>query len=182
MTDVETESLLRELRILKDRAEIQDCLVRYCRGVDRLDWELAASAYHPDAIDDRGAITGSPPEYLAWLRPIIEGADGTSHNICNMTFDISGDAAHTEAYVMTAVWMKGGAQVMMGGARYISRFERRDGVWKLAHQEAPMDFTFAAPTNTMPDGALLGKRSREDRSYLRPLVPSSEAQARLNRR
>ena len=36
------------------RDEIRELLTRYCRGVDRMDAELIASAYHPDAIDEHG--------------------------------------------------------------------------------------------------------------------------------
>ncbi len=39
-----TEQAIREFL---DRQEILDCIHRYCRGVDRLDAELLASAYHP---------------------------------------------------------------------------------------------------------------------------------------
>ena len=50
------EDLSRRLRALEDRNEILDCLARYARGMDRLDRELARSAYHDDAIDDNDEI------------------------------------------------------------------------------------------------------------------------------
>jgi hypothetical protein len=34
-----------------DRWAIHDVLVRYCRGVDRLDADLVRSAYHSDAVE-----------------------------------------------------------------------------------------------------------------------------------
>lgn len=178
MTEEELQELRRDVRYLKDRAEIRDCLLRYARGVDRLDWDLAATAYHPDAIDDRGAITGTRDEYLKWLHPIIESASGTSHSITNMTYDIDGDTAHTECYVITAVWSEDKHEVMMGGARYISRLERRNGEWKLIRQEAPMDFTYLVPTQILPPGALRSLRSHDDRSYQRPLDLTAEARQR----
>ena len=178
MTEEELQELRRDVRELKDRAEIRDCIVRYARGVDRLDWEMAASAYHPDAIDDRGAMTGTRDEYLAWLRPILEGCSGTTHAVTNISYDIDGDTAHTESYVITAVWSGDGQTVMMGGARYISRLERRDGEWKLIRQEAPMDFTYVVPTQELPPGALRSLRSRDDRSYQRPLDLTDEARKR----
>ena len=46
--DAETAALVREL---KDRQEIYDCIMRYCRGIDRLDRDMLLSAYHPDAVD-----------------------------------------------------------------------------------------------------------------------------------
>jgi hypothetical protein len=39
----------RKLLDRLDRAEIQDCLTPYARGMDRLDRELARSAFHEGA-------------------------------------------------------------------------------------------------------------------------------------
>jgi hypothetical protein len=173
-----TEDLARELRYVRDRLDIMDCINRYCRGVDRFDFELMKSAYHADALDDRGAFVGHPTQYADWLRPILEDAAGTSHNVSNISCEIEGDSAHTESYVITCVWSKDGKSVLMGGARYIDRLERRGGVWALAHREASMDFTFRAETQQLPAGALRGTRSREDRSYVRPLDLSPDAKRR----
>lgn len=57
------ESLVREL---KDRQDIRDCLVRYCRGVDRFDREMVRSAYHPDAMDDHGDFVGGVENFIDW--------------------------------------------------------------------------------------------------------------------
>ena len=178
MTDEDLEALARDIRCLKNRAEIHDCLLRYCRGVDRLDWELAETAYHPDAIDNRGAITASFKDYLAWSRGNIETAAFTSHNMSNTTYDIDGDEAHGETYVLTMVVAADEARVTLGGARYLSRLERRDGEWRLIRQETAMDYSFTAPTNALPPNALRSLRSREDRSYARPLDLTAEARAR----
>jgi SnoaL-like domain len=172
------EQLAREVRYLRDRLDIVDCINRYCRGVDRLDVELVNSAYHADAMDDRGAFVGHPSEYIEWLLPILKDAAGTSHNVSNISCEIQGDIAHAESYVITCVWSKDGKSVVMGGARYIDRLERRQGVWALAHREAPMDFTFRAPTQQLPPGALGGTRSPDDRSYTRPLGLSPDAKRR----
>ena len=178
----EFEVLQAGLRQLQDRAEIRDCLMRYCRGVDRLDWELAESAYFPDGIDNRGAITAHPKDYLAWSRKNIEPASWTSHNISNITYDIAGNTAHTEAYVMTFVGSPDGEKVTIGGARYISRFERRNGEWRLIRQETAMDYRFTTAVEHLPPGALRGRRDKSDRSYDRPLDLSAEARARFESR
>lgn len=174
----EFEELRRDVQYLRDRAEIRDCLLRYCRGIDRLDWDLAETAYHPDAIDNRGPITANPREYLAWSKQHLEPVSWASHNISNMTYDIDGDTAHTETYVMTFVGSPDEGEVTVGGARYISRFERRDGKWRLIRQETAMDYRFTAATDPLPPAALRGKRDRTDRSYDRPLELTDEARAR----
>ena len=40
-----------KLQQLLDEAEIRRVHIRYCRGIDRMDWDLVRSCYHPDAID-----------------------------------------------------------------------------------------------------------------------------------
>lgn len=181
MTDLDAtdlKSLAREVRYLRDRLDIQDVIFRYCRGVDRFDIDLIKSAYHADAMDDRGAFVGHPPEYIKWLMPILEHAGGTSHNVSNISCEIDGDTAHADSYVVTFVWKKDGTSVLLGGARYIDRLERRNGKWAIAHREAVMDFTFSADTTPLPPGALVGSRGPDDRSYLRPLGLSADAQRR----
>lgn len=175
-------TLARDVRYLKDRAEILDCINRYTRGADRLDRDLLLSAYHPDATDDRGAFTGNPEARVEWLLAFLRTLDHTSHHISNFTIEIDGDVAHCESYVITTLLPKGSETVSIGGARYIDRFERRGGEWRIAHREAVMDFTFTAKNDGIPPRALTGLRGTADRSYARPLTLSTEGRARMERR
>ena len=52
-----TDRLLIEL---VDRHEIHQVLLRYARGLDRLDNALARSCYWDDAIEDHGHFVGTP--------------------------------------------------------------------------------------------------------------------------
>ena len=63
--------------------------------------------------------------------------------------------------------------------RYIDRFERRAGDWRIAHREAVMDFTFTADNNGIPPRAMQGLRGPADRSYARPLALTEEGRARM---
>jgi hypothetical protein len=181
------EALARDIRRLKDRAEIEDCIQRYCRGADRLDRELLLSAYHEGATDDRGAaFTGSPAQFVDWLFPQLGNLDGTAHVVCNTLSEIDGDTAHAESYVIFEVWRhaRDGQEgfASMGTARYLDRLERRDGVWGIVHRECPMDVTFRAQIGPPLSGAILGARDRADRAYARPLEPTPEARSRLEAR
>ncbi|MER2157629.1 nuclear transport factor 2 family protein, partial [Rhodococcus sp. (in: high G+C Gram-positive bacteria)] len=40
----------RALQDLIDKQAIREVVLTYCRGIDRLDFDLVRSAYHPDAI------------------------------------------------------------------------------------------------------------------------------------
>ncbi len=180
MAATDPEALAKEVRYLRDRFDIQDAIHRYSRGIDRLDPPLLESAYHADAIDDRGAFVGSPSEFVAWVFPHVGGAGGTSHNISNITCEIDGDEAHTETYITFAVWSADGTTVSVGGGRYLDRLQRRDGVWGIIRRETIMDYVFQTPSNPLPSNALSGVRDKSDRSYLRPLDLSADARKRLD--
>ncbi len=179
MSDVDLAALARDVRYLRDRADILDCMSRYTRGADRLDRNLLLSAYHEDATDDRGAFTGGREARIDWLLKFLETLGHTSHHISNFTIEIDGDVAHAESYVLTSLMPKDGSTVTLGGARYIDRFERRCGEWRIAHRESVMDFSFTVPAGNLPLGALRGLRGPEDRSYARPLILSEAGLARL---
>jgi len=55
-----------KLQNLVDEAEIRQVHIRYCRGIDRMDWALVRSCYHPDAIDRHGAYEGGVEGFIEW--------------------------------------------------------------------------------------------------------------------
>ncbi len=179
MTEAELEKLAADVRYLKDRADILDCMNRYTRGADRLDMELMLSAYHEDATDDRGAFTGGPRERAKWLFKFLSSLDHATHHITNFTIDIDGDIAHCESYVITTLIPKDSKEATLGTARYIDRMERRNGEWRIAHREAVMDFHITVPTSEMHPNVMTGARDKTDRSYARPLTLSPEGEARM---
>jgi hypothetical protein len=179
MNEAELQALRADVRHLKDRADILDCLNRYTRGADRLDRELMLSAYHPDATDDRGAFTGGPVARVQWLFEYLSSLDHTTHHMSNFTIDIDGDVAHCECSVSTTLLPRGSAEATLGTARYIDRMERRNGEWRIAHREAVMDFMVTLPTAPMHANVLAGSRDRNDRSYARPLQLTPEGAARM---
>ena len=52
---------------LIDREQIRDVIYRYARGVDRRDYELVRSCYHPNATDDHGSYKGDVDGFITWL-------------------------------------------------------------------------------------------------------------------
>ena len=50
-----------------DRQEITDVLMRYSRGVDRIDIETLAKCYWEDALEDHGIYVGSIKEFLEFI-------------------------------------------------------------------------------------------------------------------
>ncbi len=59
----------RALQDLIDKQAIREVVLTYCRGIDRLDFDLVRSAYHPDAIDHHTGFDGNIDEYIAWVTP-----------------------------------------------------------------------------------------------------------------
>jgi hypothetical protein len=54
----DTTDLSARLRTLLDRQEIADVVARYCRGIDRRDFDLVRACYHPDGADRHTGFSG----------------------------------------------------------------------------------------------------------------------------
>jgi hypothetical protein len=163
--------LEREVRRLADHQAIVDCLHRYSRGLDRLDKELLASAYHPDAGDHHGGFRGRPHEFVEWATKLLSGEwDISLHMLDVNHVDIDGDVAHSECYVLFSQRRQDGEGLDFGGARYIDRLERLDGEWRIAARQLIIDWTARAQTMVFADIPEYpsGRRDRSDPSYIRP--------------
>jgi hypothetical protein len=154
---------------VEDEREITACLHRYCRGIDRMDVELVRSAYHDDGHDDHGDVfRGHVDDYLAWVMPVLASRfTSTMHTLSNITIEIDGATARSESYLIAYHVCAGTGALRTFGARYIDRFERRDGVgWRIAHRtlvsEWQVEQTGIVPT---PPGTAPAARDRTDPSY-----------------
>lgn len=162
---------------LIDRQAILDCLVRYCRGVDRLDRELVLSAYHQDAVDDHGAFVGTREEFVAWAFALHEKDQiSTQHHLTNHTCDIVRGVAHAETYYLftarnvdETLWIAGG--------RYLDKLEQRAGEWKISNRYCLVEWSGSPPAGAIPFADIpdvhtngVPARNRTDPSFLRPLV------------
>jgi len=127
-----------ELRRLLDERAIERCLVDYCRGVDRGDAALVASVYHPDGTDDHGSFKGLGVDFAQHVvRRLAERYEATMHTIGNPRIEFSApDVAHVESHVCARHrgTDEDGTLLMTFGGRYVDRFERRDGEWRIAHR------------------------------------------------
>jgi hypothetical protein len=123
-----------ELRILLDKQEIHDALMRYCRGVDRCDEELMRSIFHKDAR----AFKAPAWEFVAHFIPANkEATTFTTHFMGNLSIDVVGDKAFSEAYFMTyAGRSQDGQEVIdLFAGRYVDRWERWNGRWGVVLRE-----------------------------------------------
>jgi ketosteroid isomerase-like protein len=160
-----------QLQRLLDVQAIRDCLNRYARGLDRHDEELLASAFHDDAVDHHGDFVGSSAEFVPWANELHESQWAAhTHFIVNNTVDFDGDVAHSETYVLWVLRRKDGEKVDLGGGRYLDRFERRDGEWRIMQRELVIDWHCQADGTSFGNVAAYptGTWDRSDPSYRRP--------------
>ncbi len=171
------------LQALLDKQEIHEVLMRYCRGVDRCDAELIRSAYHPGAIDNHGYFQGPVEEFIPWILNAHQDFLSTSHAVCNEMVELDGDKGYGEAYVIVFLRFERDNEKwdLSFGGRYIDRFERRDGSWRIAERTVLREWTrvdavaqtfdnFVGRTQAMQRGedcVVQGLRSREDLVYRR---------------
>ena len=83
---------------LLDQQAVRDVLIRYTRGIDRMDPDLVRSCYHPDAYDDHGAFQGGTEEFVAWFQQALSFFERTMHFVGNQLVEVDGDIAHAESY------------------------------------------------------------------------------------
>jgi hypothetical protein len=172
---------MARLEQLLDRQDIQDCLVRFSRGMDRFDRALFLSAFHPDATIAAGPFVGGPEALYDWAMPMHDqGQIATHHNLLNVTCEIDGDTAHTETYYLFVGRNRDDTNWIAGG-RYIDRFERRNGGWRIALRTNAIEWSGMVPTLPIPFGDVpdifvngTPQRGKNDPSYTRPLVNKRE--------
>jgi hypothetical protein len=141
---------------LCDRQEIADVLLRYARGIDRFDLELVRSCYHPDAYDDHGDVKGSVDVFLAGAATFLPRFEATMHFLGNMLIELDGDVARAETYAIAyhrQLLGDGAGRDDVSGIRYVDRFERRDGAWKIAYRVVVTEWRRVDP---VPAGRVRG--------------------------
>ncbi len=170
-----------ELRQLLDRQRIWECLLRYTRGMDRLDHDLVLAAYHPGAIEDHGARI-APCELF--VEQVLEfhrhNEVSTQHILSNHSCEIDGDVAHTETYVRCFSLRPSGPNRLSFG-RFVDRLEKRDGRWGIVSRVSLPEgstelarFDDRAGMVDLPGTLARPSRDRNDPSYLRPLPISRD--------
>lgn len=127
-------ALRDRLQILEDKEAIRTLLATIARGTDRFDGELLASAIHADAVLDMGGKTMTGGAFAKALQPPAAPRPGRMHLLGNERVEVAGDTARSESYLLSCqdVLVDDVRKTRIRAGRYIDRFERRDGQWKLA--------------------------------------------------
>jgi hypothetical protein len=131
-----------ELRALLDREEIRDRVARLARGEDRRDADALRAGFWPDAAVDFGIFAGPFSDYLAWVVPGAAAVRLTQHVLGQTVIDLDGATARAETQVSAyhRVDTGAGERDSVIGGRYLDRFERRAGDWRIGHRTMLYDW------------------------------------------
>lgn len=156
-----------DLQGLLDREAIRACLARYCRGIDRADEAALRSAYWEDATDCHGAWNGSADGFIAQaLRRLREGGRRV-HQVNTIAIELFGDQAAVESAFLALQASAAAPQreTFLCG-RYVDRFERRRGEWRIAARTVVYDWIEERerPELAQDDAALFGARRPNGRA------------------
>ena len=105
------------LQDLVDKQAIRDVLSRYCRGLDRMDTEMAKAVWYPEGTAlYEGIYEGTGHGFIDWVWQAHAAMERHSHQITNVLIELdeagTGQAASTEvtrkatseAYVTVVLW------------------------------------------------------------------------------
>ncbi|MFI5507767.1 nuclear transport factor 2 family protein [Mycobacterium sp. NPDC051804] len=140
------------LQDMLDEHALRKLVHAYCRAVDRGDIDALRKLYHHDAVDAHGAFsTGAVEgffEQLVAARPYLRAM---AHNITTVNFAIDGNAAEGEIYNIAVHTLAGkGRDIdLVIGGRYLDKYEKRDGVWKLLERTIVTDWARVTDPSSM---------------------------------
>lgn len=141
-----------------DVTAIEQTLYRYARGVDRRDWELVRSAYHPDAHDNHGNYKGPIDGFVESLQTRHVNIPQSLHVISNILVEFNAqDSALVESYFVAYQRLSPAAGASrlthLNGetatdtdsmdnevvGRYVDHMTRREGEWRIQRRDVLFD-------------------------------------------
>lgn len=145
------------LERLDAESQINKVIALYSHALDRRRWELLDKVFHDDAKYGFGDIAGSWRDFLAAAKSIVDPLGPTQHLVSNVIIEIEGDTAHVESclngyHVIPADYpaglntnglfydRPGERYIAIVGGRYVDRFERRHGEWRIAQRAGLYDW------------------------------------------
>lgn len=138
----ESPAFAQRLDRVESRFAMHDLVSDYCHGFDKHDWDRFSAIWWPDAVWDIGPPFGK-----------FEGSEGiahvtkdilwpawlaSSHFTTNLVITFDGDDRATGVGDVDCIGTTADEQAQTVSASYFDRFERRGGVWKIAHRKVKM--------------------------------------------
>jgi hypothetical protein len=127
-----------------DRFAIIDLAAHYMRGLDRLDGALLEAQFWPEARCEYGIFSGSPADFAAFCMTMLKDHARNHHMLGQHLIDFAGeDEAYGEVYYQAyhRVFDDSSApRDLFIAGRYVDRYERRAGIWKIAYRSELVDW------------------------------------------
>lgn len=146
-----------ELACSLAKQAITEALYRYCRGLDRMDAEMAYGVWHTDGTAHySGLFEGTGRDFVDWVNELHRSMVATSHQVTNILIDVAPDLAHatSESYVTVRLRTESyaGALVdVVGAGRYLDQWSLRERRWAIDHRRYVGDFTTSVPVPVAED-------------------------------
>jgi hypothetical protein len=181
------------MEYLAAREAIRDVIYRYARAIDRLDEALLRGVFHPGSRHNHfyegpssdPSLSGgadAPSDFVAFAFGLLGTFKRTHHQMGNILIEFEGDdSARVETYFTAYHLMRASNDPLAGanaydsemdylvGGRYLDRFERRGGEWKISSRTGLTDWMRLEPAcsqgiNDLPPDTV-GQRHPTDFSY-----------------
>ena len=140
---VTCESLAAELRRLQASEQIRQRVYGFSRALDRLDRDLLAAQFWPDAEVDYGQFYRGPIAGFLDVAMQFQGAmRDTQHLVGNISIEVSGECASSESYVHAYHVLSQGSELvqLQVGARYLDKLTCRGVEWRISFRTEVMDW------------------------------------------
>ncbi|HEV2651561.1 MAG TPA: nuclear transport factor 2 family protein [Rhizomicrobium sp.] len=138
----------QQLRDIIARQQIHDLHCDYMRAQDRLIPELHRSVFFDDATTDYGdAYRGGPDGFVAFAQGVLRPHLANHHMIGQAKIEVEGDVAFGEVYFQAhhRIVENGEEEDLFVAGRYVDRYEKRAGTWKIAHRSELVDWIRREP-------------------------------------
>jgi hypothetical protein len=152
------------LQTLLDKQSLYELSCTYMRGLDRLDAESLQSVFWDDAYCEYGFMNGTAAAFIEFALGALADHESNQHMIGNTLFEVEGDEAFGEIYFHAyhKVKSESGFDDLIVAGRYLDRYERRGGEWKMAYRSERVDWSRTTPTQDpyyqmMPDSLFGGR-------------------------
>lgn len=132
---------------------IKRVLYNYCRGLDRMDKDLAYSVFTPSAnANYYGIYEGSGHGFVDWVWGAHNAMARHSHQLSNILIDIDGNSAVSEAYVTVTLWTAGEQPLeLVARGRYLDSWAYNGEAWQITDRIHVVD-TQSANGQPVVDG------------------------------
>ena len=127
------------MQALKDKADIQETILKYATGLDRRDFALYRSIFADQVEIDFSSFSGAPPstmsgdDWAAQVQQLLPGFDATQHVLTNFVINVQGDEAKANVYMQAEHFIANsdGDNSHTLGGYYDHKLRRKGEGWEI---------------------------------------------------